>query len=53
MALVDGKSAGDTGQPIEPSAVVAAIKKGRSFVTSGPMIDFELQGADGKVAHAG
>ncbi|CAN5897114.1 hypothetical protein BH11MYX4_BH11MYX4_05880 [soil metagenome] len=53
MALVDGKSAGDTGLPIEPSAVVAAIKRGHSFVTSGPMIELELQGADGKAGHAG
>jgi hypothetical protein len=30
---------------IDPLAVVAAIKKGRSFVTSGPMIEFELAGA--------
>ena len=42
MAIVDGKAAGDTGQPIEPGPVVAAIKKGHSFVTSGPMIELEL-----------
>ncbi len=53
MALVDGKSAGDSGLPIDPASVVAAIKKGHAFVTSGPMIELELQGADGKPGHAG
>ena len=46
MALVDPKAAGDTGQPIDTAAVVAAIKKAHSFVTSGPVIDFELGGGD-------
>ena len=53
MAIVDGKAAGDTGQPIEPGPVVAAIKKGHSFVTSGPMIELELGSADGKIARPG
>ncbi len=53
MALLDGKSAGDSGLPIDPASVVAAIKKGHAFVTSGPMIELELQGADGKPGHAG
>jgi len=53
MAMVESKSAGDTGQPIEPGPVVAAIKKGHTFVTSGPMIELDLASADGKLAHAG
>lgn len=46
MVLVDPKLAGDTGQPIDTSAVVAAIKKAHSFVTSGPMIELELGGGE-------
>lgn len=42
FALVDAKAAGDTGQPIDTREVVSAIKRGRSFVSSGPLIDFEL-----------
>jgi hypothetical protein len=38
-------AAGDNGGPLDTQAVVAAIKKGHAFVTSGPMIDFELNGA--------
>ncbi len=30
---------------VDPLAVVASIKKGRSYVTSGPMLEFELSGA--------
>jgi hypothetical protein len=52
MAIVDPKNAGDTGQPVETAAVVAAIKKGHSFVTSGPMIDLEL-GPESKPARPG
>lgn len=52
MVYVDPKSAGDTGQPVEPGPVVAAIKKGHSFVTSGPMIELEL-GPESKPARPG
>jgi hypothetical protein len=52
MAFVDPKAAGDTGQPIETAAVVAAIKKGHGFITSGPMIELEL-GAEGKTVRPG
>ncbi|MBX3186086.1 MAG: PHP domain-containing protein [Labilithrix sp.] len=52
-ALVEAKAAGDTGQPIDTAAVVAAIKKGRTFVTSGPMIEIELAGPDGRPARPG
>ncbi|MDB4935168.1 MAG: hypothetical protein JWP87_2140 [Labilithrix sp.] len=52
MAFVDPKLAGDTGQPIETAAVVAAIKKGKGFVTSGPMIELEL-GPEGRSARPG
>ncbi|HVH47743.1 MAG TPA: CehA/McbA family metallohydrolase [Labilithrix sp.] len=41
-ALVDARSAGDTGQPIDTKEVVASLKKGRSFVSSGPIIELEL-----------
>lgn len=51
-ALVDARAAGDTGQPIDTSEVVMALKKGRSFVTSGPIIDLDLF-EGGRVAHPG
>lgn len=41
-AFVDARSAGDMGQPIDTKEVVASLKKGRSFVSSGPIIEFEL-----------
>jgi hypothetical protein len=41
-ALVDARAAGDTGQPIDTKEVVAALKRGRSFVTSGPIVELEL-----------
>jgi hypothetical protein len=41
-ALVDPKAAGETGQPIDTKEVVLALKKGRSIVTSGPIIELEL-----------
>lgn len=46
MVMVDPRAAGDTGQPIETLAVVAAIKKAHSFVTSGPVIELELGGGE-------
>lgn len=52
MAFVDPRAAGDQGQPIDTAAVVAAIKKGHTFVTSGPMIDVELS-SEGKTARPG
>ncbi|HEY8038736.1 MAG TPA: CehA/McbA family metallohydrolase, partial [Polyangiaceae bacterium] len=52
MVMVDGADsmnepdAGAGGEKkIDPLAVVAANKKGRSYVTSGPIIEFELAGA--------
>jgi hypothetical protein len=45
MARVDEAQAGDTGAPIDTKSVVAAVKNGRSFVTSGPMIFAEIAGA--------
>ena len=41
-ALLDPRSAGDTGLPLDTKEIVAAIKKGRGFVTSGPIIELEL-----------
>jgi hypothetical protein len=52
MAIVDTKASGENGQPIETGPVVAAIKKGHSFVTSGPMIELEL-GHEGRSARPG
>ena len=45
MALVPEWAAGDRGAPVDPQAVVAAVKKGHAFVTSGPMIELEIGGA--------
>jgi hypothetical protein len=42
FALIDPRAAGDTGQPIDTKEVVASLKKGRSFVSSGPIVEFEL-----------
>ena len=44
-ALVDARAAGDTGQPIDTKEVVAALKKGKSFVSSGPIIELDLTAA--------
>jgi hypothetical protein len=51
-ALVDPKAAGDTGHAIETGPVVASIKKGRSFVSSGPILDVEIE-SEGKTGHPG
>ncbi len=45
MAIVGEDAAGDRGTPIDTQAVVAAIRKGHSFVTTGPMIELTLAGA--------
>jgi hypothetical protein len=44
MARVDESQSGKSGQPMDTKAVVAAIKKGRSFVTSGPMVEVDAGG---------
>ena len=44
-AALEPSQAGDTGQEIDTQALVAAIKAGRSFVTNGPILDFEVEGA--------
>jgi hypothetical protein len=36
--------AGDDGRPIDTAAVVAAVKQGHGFVTSGPIIDLDIDG---------
>lgn len=41
-ALVDPRAAGDTGQPIDTKEVVASLKRGKSFVSSGPIVELEL-----------
>jgi hypothetical protein len=41
---LDPAKAGDTGGPIDPAAVVDAVKKGRGFVTSGPLVELEVSG---------
>src|SRR5262249_16597533 len=52
FALVDPRSAGAAGQPIDTKEVVACIKRGKSFVSSGPLIEFELFDG-GRAAHPG
>jgi hypothetical protein len=42
-ARVDPARAGDTG-PIDSGAVVEAVKAGRGFVTSGPLVDLDVAG---------
>jgi hypothetical protein len=42
---IDPEKAGDTGAPIDPMAVVSAVKKGEGFVTSGPIVEIEAEGA--------
>ncbi len=51
-AAVESKAAGDTGLPVDAAAVVAALKRGGSFVTSGPILEFQLE-HDGRVAKVG
>jgi len=36
--------AGDTGEPIDKLALVASLKAGRAFVTSGPMVEATING---------
>jgi len=45
MAAVGEDAAGDHGGPIDTAAVVSALRKGHSFVTSGPILEFDLAGA--------
>jgi hypothetical protein len=52
FAFLDPKSAGDSGAPIDVKEVVASLKKGRSFVSSGPIVDFEIS-EGGRVAKPG
>jgi len=40
----DEEAAGDPGHPADPKTIVAAIKAGRSIVTSGPVIDLTVEG---------
>ncbi|MBX3198577.1 MAG: PHP domain-containing protein [Labilithrix sp.] len=51
-ALLEPRAAGDTGLPIDTREVVAALKKGRSFVSSGPIVELELVGG-GRAARPG
>ena len=51
-AAVDARAAGDGGGPIDTAAVVASLKRGRGFVSSGPIIELEL-GEGGKPARPG
>jgi hypothetical protein len=44
-AAADKVEGSDKPGPIDTQAVVTAIKKGHSFVTSGPILDFDLEGA--------
>jgi hypothetical protein len=42
---VGPKKGGDVGSTIDTAAVVAAVKAGRGFVTSGPILSFDVSGA--------
>lgn len=42
FVAIDPRAAGDTGAPIDVKEVVLAIKKGRGFVSSGPIVDFDI-----------
>jgi hypothetical protein len=52
FVLLDPRQAGDTGGAIDTAAVVAAIKSGHSYVSSGPVLEIELT-SEGKTAHPG
>jgi hypothetical protein len=39
------EQAGDTGAPIDTVALIAALKAGRAFVSSGPILGAEIEGA--------
>ena len=45
MAVVGEDAAGDRGAAIDTQAVVAALKKGHAYVTSGPIIELSIAGA--------
>jgi hypothetical protein len=45
MAIVGAGAAGDEGAPIDTQAVVAAIRRGHSYVTTGPVVELSLEGA--------
>jgi hypothetical protein len=45
MITVGEEAGGDKGRPVDPQAVVAALKKGHAIVTSGPYVDLEVAGA--------
>jgi hypothetical protein len=51
-AVVDARAAGDGGAAIDTKEVVAALKKGKSFVSSGPIVELELF-ENGRVGRAG
>jgi hypothetical protein len=42
FVAMDPRAAGDGGGPIDVKEVVSAIKKGHGFVSSGPILDFEI-----------
>ncbi len=45
-AFLGPSAAGDGGGPVEPDAVVSALRRGRSFVTSGPIVELVLSKGD-------
>jgi hypothetical protein len=46
MVMVDPHAAADgDGKPVDPLAIVASIKKGHATVTSGPIVELEVEGA--------
>lgn len=51
-ALLDARAAGDDGGPVDVKAIAQAVARGRSFVTSGPILELSLE-AGGRRAGPG
>jgi hypothetical protein len=44
MVAVGEEAGGDKARPVDPLAVVAALKKGHAIVTSGPVLEIDVAG---------
>lgn len=53
FVFLDPRGAGDAGGPIDTKEVVAALRRGRGFVSSGPLIDLEVFDPGGRTARPG
>jgi hypothetical protein len=45
MVTVGEEGGGDGGRPVDPHAVIQALRMGHAFVTSGPILDLDVGGA--------